>query len=78
MNLALYNKAEVLHEALIAHYEAERTSALATLQVYYDSSAGIGEHPQVVEELTKQVENLAAAEDALGCLERNFTAAGKN
>jgi hypothetical protein len=72
MNLALYNKAEVLHEALVARFEAERTEALATLQVYYGDSAGIGEHPQVVEEMAKQVEKLAAAEDALECLNRNF------
>ena len=76
MNLALYNKAQVLHEALIARYEAQRTEALATLQVYYESSMGIGEHPQVVEEMAKQLEKLAAAEDALGSLERNFTQKG--
>ena len=73
MSLALHDKAHVLHEALMAHFEAERTSALATLQVYYESSAGIGEHPQVVEEMVKQLEKLAAAEDALGSLQRNFT-----
>ena len=74
MNLTLYNKQEVLHEALAARFEAQRTEALATLQVYYSDSAGIGEHPQVVEEMAKQVEKLAAAEDALGCLHRNFVA----
>ena len=72
MNLALYNKQQVLHEALVARFEAQRTEALATLQVYYGDSVGIGEHPQVVEEMAKQVEKLAAAEDALGCLQRNF------
>ena len=73
MSLALHDKAHLLHEALVAHFEADRTSALATLQVYYESSAGIGEHPQVVEEMVKQVEKLAAAEDSLGSLRRNFT-----
>jgi hypothetical protein len=73
MSLALHDKSHVLHEAMMAHFEAERTSALATLQVYYESSVGIGEHPQVVEEMAKQVEKLAAAEDALECLVRNFT-----
>ena len=73
MNLALYNKAEVLHEALVARLAAQRAEAIATLQVYYESATGIGEHPQVVEEMAKQLEKLAAAEDALSCLERNFT-----
>ena len=73
MSLSLHSKPHLLHDALLAHFEAERTAALATIQVYYESSAGIGEHPQVVEEMAKQVEKLAAAEDALGALTRNFT-----
>ena len=72
MNPVMYNKQQVLHEALVARYEAQRTEAWATLQVYYSDSAGIGEHPQVVEEMSKQLENLATAEDALSCLNRNF------
>ena len=73
MSLSLHSKPHLLHDALLAHFEAERTAALATIQVYYESSAGIGEHPQVVEEMAKQVEKLAAAEDALESLTRNFT-----
>jgi len=54
-----------LHTALVSKYEAERDEALATLEVYYNHPAGIGEHPQVVEEMAKQVESLANAEDCL-------------
>ena len=66
------NKQELLVEALRSRFEADRTSAVATLQVYLDSAAGIGEHPQIVDEMAKQVEILAAAEDNLEVLERNF------
>ena len=65
-------KQELLVQALKGRFEADRASAVATLQVYLDSAAGIGEHPQVVDEMAKQVEILAAAEDNLEVLERNF------
>ena len=57
-----------LHKALVSRYEAERDEALATLEVYYNNPAGIGEHPQVVEEMSKQIEKLANAEDCLSQL----------
>ena len=58
-----------LNKALISKYVAQRDEALATLEVYYNNAAGIGEHPQVVEEMAKQVENLANAQDCLDVLQ---------
>ena len=49
-----------------------RAEALATMEVYFDNAAGIGEHPQIVEEMSKQMEALATAEDVLGSLRRNY------
>jgi hypothetical protein len=54
-----------LFAALRAHFEAKQTSARATLEVYFNRAAGIGEHPQIVEEMAKQLEEL---ENADGCL----------
>ena len=54
-----------LYKALQSHFTAEMDSAKATLEVYFNSAAGIGEHPQVVEEMVKQVEKLTNAEDCL-------------
>jgi ribosomal protein S3 len=54
-----------LHAALISKYEAERDEALATLEVYYNNPAGIGEHPQIVEEMSKMIEKLANAQDCI-------------
>ena len=62
----------LLYNAISKHYEAEKATAIATLQTYFDNAAGIGEHPQVVEEMVKQTEKLASAEDCLETLERNF------
>jgi len=61
---------EKLHRALISRYEAKRDEALATLEVYYTNPTGIGEHPQVVEEMAKQVEKLGNAEDCLNVLNK--------
>ena len=64
---------KLLFNALKSKYEAEKTSALATLDVYFTNAAGIGEHPQIVEEMAKQLELLANAEDCLESLKKNFS-----
>lgn len=53
-------------EALRAKYQAQRLEAIATLEVYIKNAVGIGEHPQVIEEMDKLVRDVA---DADGCLE---------
>ena len=64
---------KLLYNALKSRYEAQKAEALATLDVYYRNAAGIGEHPQVVEEMAKQLESLANAEDCLESLKKNFS-----
>ena len=66
------SKKILLLDALEKKYEGMRAEALATLEVYFENAAGIGEHPQIVEEMSKQMEALAAAEDVLGCLRRTY------
>jgi hypothetical protein len=67
----------LLYNALIKKYEAEKAEAMATLNIYLNNSVGIGEHPQHLEEMDKLVEKLAAAEDKLGSLTNNFDNDGK-
>jgi len=43
--------------------------AAATLQVYLDRPAGIGEHPQILDEMDKLVEEYSNAKDKLHSLE---------
>ena len=64
---------KLLYNALKSRFEAQKAEALATLDVYYRNAAGIGEHPQIVEEMAKQLELLANAEDCLESLKRNYT-----
>lgn len=55
-------------DALRAKYIAQRLEALATLEVYMKNSAGIGEHPQIIEEMDKLVKSIAEANDCLETL----------
>jgi hypothetical protein len=55
-------------EALKSKYIAQRLEALATLEVYMKNSVGIGEHPQIIEEMDKLVKSIAEANDCLETL----------
>ena len=60
-------------EALRLKYEAQKLEALATLEVYMKNAAGIGEHPQVIEEMDNLVKSVAEARDCLEILNEIFT-----
>jgi hypothetical protein len=55
-------------DSLKKKYEAEILEAEATLMVYLENAAGIGEHPQIIEEMDNYVEKLANASDKLQTL----------
>ncbi len=63
-------------DALKAKYQAEKLEAIATLEVYVKNSAGIGEHPQIIEEMAKLVEQVANANDCLEALDEIFIRTG--
>lgn len=53
---------ERLHAAR-KHYEGIAAEAEVTIDVYLNNAAGIGEHPQIMEELRGQIEKLTDARD---------------
>jgi hypothetical protein len=59
-------------QALKAKYQAEKLEAIATLEVYVKNAVGIGEHPQIVEEMAKLVEQVANANDCMEALDEIF------
>ena len=59
----------VLLEALRARYEAEIAEADATINIYLNNSVGIGEHPQHIDEVNKQIEKIANAKEKLEVLD---------
>jgi predicted RND superfamily exporter protein len=56
------------YQALIKQYEADALAAKAMLEVYFNESVGIGEHPQILEEMDSLVEKLATAQGKLESL----------
>ena len=50
-------------QALIAHYNANILKNEVLVRNYLENAAGIGEHPDIVEECVKIVDAIAAARD---------------
>ena len=55
--------------ALRARYEADIAEADATINIYLTNSVGIGEHPQHLIEIDKQLDKIAQAEEKLDALD---------
>lgn len=62
------NKETKLIKALQLKYEYEKMDAQARMEVYLTSAVGIGEHPQITEEMDKLVEQYCNANDKLEAL----------
>ena len=52
-------------KALISKYTADFDTAKATLDIYLTSPVGIGEHPQHLEEIDKQLQKIVDAQEKL-------------
>jgi hypothetical protein len=61
-----------LFKALSKRYEAQIAEAYATIIVYFDNSVGIGEHPQFLNEMDKQLEVISNAEEKIQALNKHF------
>jgi hypothetical protein len=61
---------EAILTALEARYEAQIAEADATLKIYLENSVGIGEHPQHIDEVDKQIEKIANAEEKIKVLQQ--------
>ena len=57
-----------LIDALQARYDAEIAEADATINIYLTNSVGIGEHPQFIDEIDKQVQRIADAQEKIEVL----------
>ena len=62
-------KREIL-DALRARYEAQVAEGVATANIYLNNSVGIGEHPQHIDEIDKQLQRISEAEEKLEALKR--------
>ena len=62
-----------LLKALIAKLQGEIEVAKANVLVYQRNSAGIGEHPDIVEAIETQISKIAEAEDKIETIEKYFS-----
>ena len=58
-------------DALEKKYESDIAKADATIKVYLENPVGIGEHPQIVDEVDKQISSICKAKEKLEEL-KNF------
>ena len=61
-----------LIQAAMDSYQAQRTEALAHLDILFNDSVGIGEHTDLLTEVKKWTDSLSQAEDNLNVLRENF------
>jgi hypothetical protein len=61
-----------LLEALVQKLEGEVAVHKANIQVYMQSSTGIGEHPQLIEAIETEIAKLAESQEKLDTIDRHF------
>ena len=61
-----------LIQAAMDFYQAQRTEALAHLDLLFNEATMIGEHSDLLTEVKKWTESLSQAEENLETLKRNF------
>ena len=60
------------YKAAISHWEAQRDNAIATLELYFLKSVGIGEHSKLLEEINEWTHKLSEAEENIQSLKTHF------
>ena len=60
------------YEAAVSHWTAKRDEAIATLELYFLKSVGIGEHSNLLNEINEWTSKLAEAEENLQVLVKYF------
>lgn len=65
-----------MYKALVSHYKSQIDEAVATLELYFHKSVGIGEHSDLLLELKKYNEMLDTADSKLQTLKKYFNEDG--
>lgn len=66
------NMKEVLLDALRAHAQGHVAKHKANVEVYLNSTTGIGEHPDIVEAMESELMEIAKYDDVLEMLDKYF------
>ncbi len=65
---------EKLLKALYAHAAGHLAKHKANIEVYLNNSVGIGEHPDIIEAMEKELDFIAQYNDQLEMLKKYFNA----
>jgi hypothetical protein len=57
-----------LYRALHANYQAKKDKALFQLNLSFENPVAVGEHPQLVDDCIKLVDDISAADESLETL----------
>ena len=57
-----------LYRALYANYQAKKDKALFQLNLAFENPVAVGEHPQLVDDCIKLVDDISAADESLETL----------
>tara|TARA_Y100001938_G_scaffold75833_1_gene104983 strand:- start:810 stop:1055 length:246 start_codon:yes stop_codon:yes gene_type:complete len=60
------------YTAAVSHWKSQRDEALATLELYFQKSVGIGEHSKVLQEINDWTCKLSEANENLDSLKKYF------
>mgnify|MGYP003648825815 FL=1 len=61
-----------LYKALYNHYQAKKDKAMFQLNLSFQNPVAIGEHPQLVDDCIKLVDEVASADESIQTLESYF------
>jgi len=64
------------YTAAISYWESQKDEALATLDLYFNKSVGIGEHSKILEEINLWTAKLSEATENLNSLRTFFDGSG--
>ena len=60
------------YKAALSYWEAQRDEAIATLELYFLKSVGIGEHSKILTEIHEWTHKLSEAEENINSLKTYF------
>ena len=69
---------EPFYKAALSYWEAQKREAIATLNLYFSNSVGIGEHSKILEEINNWTGKLSEAEENLINLKKYFPGGDMN
>ena len=63
---------EILIKAFISHAQGHINKHLANVEVYLNNPVGVGEHPDIMEAIESEIEQVAKYDDQIAMIKKYF------